>query len=90
MKGAIAMQNEVAPAGWVEIQRDDEAGVFADDLDAALACCTRAGIHWPADAVRQSAEPVCGGYRVFVPVFVAYVCGMVNAQQALEATRGVT
>lgn len=44
--GACVMHNDYdLPDGWVEIQRDDDLAVFADDGEAARACSTEAREH---------------------------------------------
>lgn len=50
VRGAIAMNNERAPLGWVEIQRDDERKMFETDEDAARAVVLAAGMPRTAKA----------------------------------------
>lgn len=78
--GACVMHNDYdLPEGWVEIQRDDDLALFADDGEAARACSTEAREHrivgeryvWivPAkDALRPltpgAERLIAAGYRI--------------------------
>lgn len=78
--GACVMHNyDDLPEGWVEIQRDDDLALFADDGEAARACSTEAREHrivgeryvWivPAKDVLRPLTPgaerlIAAGYRI--------------------------
>lgn len=68
---AAVFENDLAPPGWCEIQRDDESDKFATDEDAAVALAFAAGM--PHTAMQYNTRA-----KVMIPVHLA-------TQEALEA-----
>lgn len=86
---AIVMHNGFAPAGWVEVQRDDETSdAEYNDEDAANDVCEVAGVPGTARRCarlmpRASLVPLgddvdTGGWIVVVPATAAFKAGLID------------
>jgi hypothetical protein len=105
-RGACVMNNERAPRGWVEIQRDDDPScvgigdtVFDCDEDAARAVAIAGGMPGTAFAYTETGRfydlelrgtTVEGWPLVVVPASVARAAGLISRRRELEAYKGET
>ncbi len=105
-RGACVMNNDRAPRGWVEIQRDDDPSnvgvgdtVFDCDEDAGRAVAIAGGMPGTAFAYSETgrfyALELRGSTRegwplVVVPASVARAAGLISRRREREAYQGTT
>lgn len=92
VRGVLVMNNERAPRGWVEIQRDDDPScvgigdtVFESDEDAALAIALAAGMPGAVWSYVCTGDGLAYDPVVVVPAVAARMAGLITRKRELEA-----